>query len=598
MTSQQHRYSAYSLLLCYALILVTGIFYYPKWKQQGTEATISWDVSGYYMYLPALFIYKDIRQCRFGDSIIQKYQPTHDFHQAYRHPSGNYVMKYAAGQALLLSPFFFTAHAIARSSAAYEADGFTYPYQVAIGLAALLYALLGLWVLRKVLLRYFPDATTAVTLFVIVFGTNYLDYAAVNGAMTHNTVFTVYALLLWATVRFYEKPSAARSLVVGALVGLATLIRPTEIISALIPLLWHVGSVRDARQRVLFFSRDLKYTVLMGGAAIVVAGIQLLYWKLVAGEWIVYSYQQEGFDWLHPHIKNGLISFRSGWLTYSPVMVLSLAGFVWLYRRKELFVPTLVFSIIFMYLCFAWQTWWYGGSLGQRAMVQAYPVLAFPLAAALQSLLRRSVVVRWITILFLAFCVAYNMWLTHQAHRGGLFRAGEMTGPYLRAIFGRFDVDKRVFTMLDNNVLYESIPPDAISVYTNNFENDTAANIVAGLNGKCLFMDRDVTFSNEYMFAAPGRDVHRIRATADFLAPELETGTWHMTQFVLRFYRKNEMIGAHAIRVQRVLEQGQVQAISVDGRIPPGADRISILFWNPGSDKKLYVDNLEVRVFR
>ena len=31
----------------------------------------------------------------------------------------------------------------------------------------------------------------------------------------------------------------------------------------------------------------------------------------------------------------------------------------------------------------AWDIWWYGGSFGQRALIQAYPVLLFPIAALL-----------------------------------------------------------------------------------------------------------------------------------------------------------------------------------------------------------------------
>ena len=42
-------------------LIVFSLTYYPRYKQGGGEATISWDVSGYYWYLPALFIYKDLK---------------------------------------------------------------------------------------------------------------------------------------------------------------------------------------------------------------------------------------------------------------------------------------------------------------------------------------------------------------------------------------------------------------------------------------------------------------------------------------------------------------------------------------------------------
>ena len=54
-------------------------------------------------------------------------------------------------------------------------------------MGALLIALFGLWILRLVLLRWFSEGITGLVLVLLVIGTNYLDYSAINGAMTHNT---------------------------------------------------------------------------------------------------------------------------------------------------------------------------------------------------------------------------------------------------------------------------------------------------------------------------------------------------------------------------------------------------------------------------
>lgn len=168
------KHSRFSLIICMLAILYTGLIYYPKWEKPGTEATISWDVSGCYMYLPAFLIYKDAKKCNFKESIIQKYYPTPDFQQAFQHASGNYVMKYSSGQAIMMLPFFIAGHLFARISS-YPADGFSYPYQSAIGLGMLIYAFIGLWYLRKVLLTYFSDTVTAITIAAIVLASNYFN---------------------------------------------------------------------------------------------------------------------------------------------------------------------------------------------------------------------------------------------------------------------------------------------------------------------------------------------------------------------------------------------------------------------------------------
>ena len=191
-------------LIAVLFISLTHFLYYPKWDQSGSELTLSWDVSGYYMYLPAAFIYNDLRQCEFRDDIIRNYQPSSQFDQAYLHVSGNYVMKYSMGQAVLYAPFFFIAHGWATLSSAYSADGFSFPYQFMISIGSLLFAFLGLLYLRKILLHYFDEITTGMSILALVFGTNYLNYTAIDGAMTHNYLFTLNAILICTTIKFYQ----------------------------------------------------------------------------------------------------------------------------------------------------------------------------------------------------------------------------------------------------------------------------------------------------------------------------------------------------------------------------------------------------------
>ncbi|HEU4471111.1 MAG TPA: hypothetical protein VFR58_08515 [Flavisolibacter sp.] len=573
------------------LVLLTGVLYYPKWRQQGTEATISWDVSGYYFYLPSIFIYRDIKQLRFKDKILQEYRPTPDFQQAFAHRSGNYVMKYSSGQALLLSPFFFAAHAFVKIFSGFPADGFSYPYQLAIGIGALFYALLGLVIIRKVLLFYFPDRAVALTLPALVFASNYLNYAAIDGAMTHNTLFTVYALLLYFTVRLYRDRQPIFAFAAGALAGLAMLVRPSEVIAIIIPLSWGVNGMAALKNRFAFFSSQKKNLFLFVTGLLLFALIQPVYWKAVAGEWLVYSYGNEGFDWLRPHFQKGMFSYRSGWLVYSPVMVLALLGFVPLFRYfRPVYWPVFIFFLLFAYICFSWQTWWYGGSLGQRAMVQSYPLLCFPLAALFGQVLRAQIWKKLPVFLFLVFCAWYNLWLTHQAHRGGLFKAGEMTGPYLRAIFGRWKVNDEVLSLLDHPVRFSSVPGENQLVYANNFDD------ASGNEEKSLVLDSLRQFSPEYFFTLP-KGKGRLRATALFLAPQKEWDTWKMACFMVRFYRKDELLETALLRVHRLLQDGSARSIALDAHVPDGADRASTVFWNAGGSKKLVVDELRVIVF-
>jgi len=98
--------SILSLIFSYLLIAFFSLIYYPKYKAPQAEATLGWDVSGYYMYLPAAFIYQDLKKVEFRDEIMKAYEPTPDFQQAYPYKNGNWVMKYSMGQAVMYLPFF------------------------------------------------------------------------------------------------------------------------------------------------------------------------------------------------------------------------------------------------------------------------------------------------------------------------------------------------------------------------------------------------------------------------------------------------------------------------------------------------------------
>ncbi len=182
-----------------------GFSYYPKWEKPWSEATISWDVSGYYHYLPAIFIYKDIRQQNWMNDINQKYLPSPAYDQAFGHQnSGNKVNKYAIGQAVLFSPFFLMAHGYATLTGAYPADGYSKPYQFLIWFGSLAFSILGLVLLRRILLYYFEDNIVTLTLVALAAGTHWMEYASITNGMNHTWLFTLLCVLMLSTIRFYK----------------------------------------------------------------------------------------------------------------------------------------------------------------------------------------------------------------------------------------------------------------------------------------------------------------------------------------------------------------------------------------------------------
>ncbi|MCB9178127.1 MAG: hypothetical protein H6590_01700 [Flavobacteriales bacterium] len=402
---------------------------------------LTWDVFGYYLYLPATVIHHDValQDGAWLEEVMTTYTPSATLYQLVDGPDGNRVIKYSSGMAVLYAPFFLVAHGLA-GPLGHPADGFSPPYQLSITIGCLAFALFGLVLLRKVLLHFFDDRWSAALLFLIALGTNWFQLVAWDGTLlTHPALFTLYAWLLLATIRWHQTPSWRWALAIGASLGLIALIRPSELVAAVVPLLWglHDASARRAKWHAM--RGNLVHVVGAVGIFLLVVSTQMLYWHATTGEWIFYSYVNpgEGFDLDNPHLRPFLVSFRKGWFIYTPLMLLAVAGIPWLWRRiPKAFWAILVFLIVDVWIVSSWSCWWYaGGSFSSRSMVPAYVLLALPLGAVLQwAWERRST--RMLALCFSVGCILLNLFQTWQ-WSAGILSKERMTKAYYKAVFAR-----------------------------------------------------------------------------------------------------------------------------------------------------------------
>jgi len=418
-----------------AAVLVLAQFQDHRWKVQ---EVFDWDGGGYYAYLPGYFLYGGVGRADSLDKLLLASRPDRPHSIArlgmHRLPNGQVVIKYPLGVALTELPWFAGAHLYARWHGD-PPNGFSRPYQQAVMVSGLLYGILGLWVLRKLLRRYFADATVAWTLAVVALGTNYLVYTTYEAAIAHCRLFLWQAALLYCTARWYESPRRRWAAGIGLFLGLATLTRFTEALYVLIPLTWGLGT---ASRRTGVLGRHADHLVMAAGIGAAVLSLQLFYYHAVSGHWLVYGYQGESFDFLHPHILEGLFSFRKGWLLYTPLMGLALAGTWWLRRWVPAALgPVLVLLPVLLWVTFSWQEWWYGGGFSARPLISAYPLLALPLAALLATGAGWGGW-RWVGLRGLLVAgIVLNLWQSWQWNGGVLESEHETRELYFKRFFWR-----------------------------------------------------------------------------------------------------------------------------------------------------------------
>lgn len=556
-----------------------GSLFYPRWEKGGGEAQLSWDASGYYWYLPSVFIYHDLKGQAFKDSILQRYHPVppEDFQQGFKLPSGNYVMKYTAGMAIMELPFFAIAHLSAKPLG-YAADGFSKPYQFMIYAGAMLFVFIGLWYLRRLLLLYYNDLVTGIVLLLLVLGTSYLNYASIDVGMTHCWLFSLYVFILWNTHFYYQTFRRKYAIRLGALIGLITLVRPTEAIAVLIPLLWGLESIsRGAlKARVVLIRTHIRDLLPAAVSGIAIVSLQFFYWKYASGKWFVYSYGDQGFSWLSPLFRQYTLNFQCGWLIYTPIMFFALAGIIPFIRSGKNRVAILTLIVLNYYIVCSWNAWDYGG----RAMIQSYPILLFPLASCIQGLLSRKLWF-WIAAPVILLFTYFNLWWTYQAHKGTLVGNIPGTSAYFWATALHYNLPPEIQKLKDNKDLYRGTVTHPVVLYQNPLKDSTV-------------VTREVQPS--FVFPAPVQKFKWIRAEANFFTSAKESNLWFMTHFRIRLKKSGEMVEERSIRVQRFLEQDKRQAITVDLKVDKqDFDQVEILFNNENNGAtRCVIDNLKV----
>lgn len=413
-----------------------------------------WDKSGYHLYLPSFFIYKDITKLDFYKYIDEAYMPTGDLKEYALNPlaNGNKANKYSVGVAVHEAPFFVAAHYVNKYIVKYPPDGYSVPYQWGAFISNLCWVIAGLVVLRQFLRRQFNDKVTAITLLAVAFGTNLYHYVVFSPGMAHGYLFFDFAMVVYCTERLYSTGHRKYFYLLGLALGLVAITRVSDLVVILIPILWGLSNTPAVKQRLNFLKDNVLHIIGAGLVFLLVVMIQVAYWKYVTNEWIYDGYINEGFVWADPAIWQGLFSFRKGWFIYTPLAVFMIWGMYSMRRRFRQHIPAIaIFMVVNIYVIFSWWNWWYGGSFGARSLVESFAVLSLPFAAFTEQLILSGRRLLQMTAgVLLSLLIALNMFQSYQAYKNIIHWDG-MTRTYYFRIFLKTKVtdEDRQYLMTD-----------------------------------------------------------------------------------------------------------------------------------------------------
>lgn len=342
-----------------------------------------------------------------------------------RTPTGRKAIIHPIGCALIWTPLIWLAEGGAALADVFGADiplhGYTLWHQrivfLSSAIAACIAALLG----RRLARRWLGDGWAATyAAIAVLLGTSLTYYATNMPSYSHALDALACAAFLGYWAETVGRRDRRRWLVLGALLGVAALVRTQELA---------MGAV-VALEIAVRVARDRDWRWIAGGAlalavALVVLVPQLVEWQLVFG---TVRELPQGARYTRanaPMIGELLFAPRNGWFSTTPIAYAGVIGLFCLPRRARLPAAGLALVVALqVYLNSTIVDWWGNASFGQRRLCSVTLPLVVGLAALGWRLGRVLIprigarATRIALLLVLAPFVAWNLWRVEQYRSG------------------------------------------------------------------------------------------------------------------------------------------------------------------------------------
>lgn len=561
-------------------VIYISFFLWQRWNdsdESGWKKIIVSDGKGYYSYLTHLFIENDLTY-RADEHLYAV--PTED---------GKYINRFYCGTAILEAPFFFLGYGIA-AVFNYPLDGYSEPFAFCLVLSAIFYTLAGFYFIYVLLKRKFGlDEKTALTVvFIGALGTNIIFYATILAVFSHAYSFFTIAWFMHQFYKTIENSSTKNVFLSAILLSLIVVIRPVNtLVVLLLPFFFENGkSFLDFTKKILF-NKNVLY-LLIGG--LIPVFIQCWFWLMQTGNWIEWSYKQEGFNFSHPEIFRVLFSFRRGLFIYCPLLLISLAGFYFWWKEskwKTIWLSVFLFS--FTYVISSWWHWTYGDTFGMRPfndVIIIFMLLFGILIWKLKGWMKKLV------LLLSCFAVFLNLIYAYQ-YTNEIIRYSNMDRKKFFMVFLKTsDKYKRYFGGINDIPPYAPNGFESIHYFENKFNE----------KGNGVFQIKGEEFPGGTEFIYP-KEKHFIRHAWIEVSLKrklfTEDGMKELLFVVHTVDSKNDSIKLYT--TERVKEYpietvGEWEEVHLRIWLPnsfDGGDKVSLYLWNKGKEE-FYIDDFKI----
>lgn len=350
----------------------------------------------YYAYLRSIAFDRDV-------DFTNDYHLLGDqFHAGYNAKTKRPENVFTVGPALFWLPLVPAAQAGQRLSewlgAPHEnLDGTELTFQRVVlygsTLAGLLATALGL----LLALRITEPGLAALASIGMCLGSPLIWFMLRQPSFSHATDACAVALFVTAWLGTFGSRATSRWLGLGLLLGFAMLVRPQNVVQALLPLAeWLIVAIPLLREGA---ARETLRWVRTGALFVLATAVAfsplLLIWRSLYGAWTLVPQGADFMLWAHSRWDATLFSSRSGLFAWHPLILLSVVGLVVLtcsrrYARELRILAALGIVVLLTqsYINGAAKDWWGGWAFGGRRFLSCTIYFMAGLAVVLDSLRR------------------------------------------------------------------------------------------------------------------------------------------------------------------------------------------------------------------
>jgi hypothetical protein len=582
-----------NIFFTFFLSIVFTFFYFRPLNSEWYRI-ITADGLGYYSYLPAKFIYHDKNlDFKWFNNVYNQYYKYNSFETPVENFTadfkGKQINKYYPGMSFLWMPFFLGVHVICKVCGLH-ANGFSQPYQMAMGFAAIFYCCLGLWYLRKFLLKLFKNELLATLIPILIYyGTNLFTYTIYISTFSHVYSFTFITMALYFVYCFFneEEQKFKNGLLFLLCALIIIFIRPINTLFLLaVPAF--IGKLN-----VKGFFKQIKFTPTVI-FIIAIIGF-LVFWQF----YILYNqtrsffpntYSQEKFHFERgAHLKDILWSYHAGWFLYVPIAFISLFALIFIRKRQQNFFLFLVLAVV-IYL---YSNWWYY-TIFTRTIIDYTGVVALLLGYLMFYISKKPILHKTVLTL-LVLSVFYFQLKAYQLRINILDNNYTYKDYYWRNFFTTHPIN-----------IYPVHPKTILNKAEYYFDYENLGSPYTSTEKKFEGNRSLILYSKNYFSDAHNYKMPDFTSNKGFSKIKTSfyiyfTDSIKSLQLVYKFYNSGKQLFyfTNYVNSDKIhYNTWEYKEIGCD--VPKeitAADSVSIFFWNEWGVNKVYIDNVKHEFF-